>query len=506
MSDGVALSVRSGIGSYRCRWEVPVSLGGCEESEPGDVETRFFPGTLELKGDRWPTGVLFEWTPFPDINHTTSETSYSLPQTFRIPTLRGYLEDNNLEVLLLGVTIRVWDLGQSDISATAALTGIDLTDELSTAEEPRFAGVEVQITNLDAICGYAPLAKTTFPATAKDYKAGVWQATGNGNSSQTWSDGEAKLTFEFYTSSSVFDQYHFRVGFTPIVRIEVAEPLTLHEWVDRWVDPLKRIVSVATGREESITYLAVQHNNRDDWGPGSKIHVYCTGVKQEPVASSQRAVNEAGSSFTVPKDHSSLLGLIRNWHKQSDGNNPILETYNPVMLRSGQHPRARYLLLIPCLEGLYGYQTRSEYEDKAKKHQETRDTLIKRMDALVNNAEVELERTDLKFVKDRLPKRPPQNLTQALTTLFDQVDAGNLLAALKSTTLISSVDNANGFNGNVGDSLRQIRNDLAHGNRGYPAGDLEEVVSILHRIVRAQILRTLGVSEEAQKRALAENR
>jgi hypothetical protein len=50
------------------------------------------------------------------------------------------------------------------------------------------------------------------------------------------------------------------------------------------------------------------------------------------------------------------------------------------------------------------------------------------------------------------------------------------------------------------EALRVVRNNLAHGNRGYEGEALEEVVIILELVVRAHALRILSCSKEIQAR------
>jgi len=50
------------------------------------------------------------------------------------------------------------------------------------------------------------------------------------------------------------------------------------------------------------------------------------------------------------------------------------------------------------------------------------------------------------------------------------------------------------------DALRVVRNDLAHGVRGYPVRELRGVVDVLERIVRGHALRLLGCPDAAVAR------
>lgn len=535
MSDGVALRVKPSPGSYRCRWELPPGFGHegaeAESSTPaarerkrplwpwrwprirrserrarqsrghastgaGSESPANFPGRIELQAGKAPKGELYEWMPpLSIVNAETMEMSFSFPQSFELPALRGYVEDTNLEICLLDVTLRTWSPGQNEISAAVALVGVDLPP----GNTPRFFGAALQVSGIDAIGGFTPLLKTKRPPAGTDYRSGEWGATGNGASAQVWSDSGAILTHEFDINFSVRDPYYFQVGFTPVVRVELAEAATIRDWLDEWVEPIQRITSVATGREETITYLALQQEEKTDREPGSRIQIFGTGITQEPFRS--QAATMTSSAFTTARDGLSLLELVRTWRHQLDDTNPILETYNPVMLRREQHPRSRYLLLIQCLEGLYGYQTRSTFEERTKRHLEKRDQLIERLDKLVKNDEVELDNADLRFVKDRISKRPPESLDQALRTLFTQVHAESLLEELSLTPLIQRVDAEKDLRGRTDNALARVRNDLAHGNRGYPAHELSEVTRILERVARAHMLRTLGCSEKVQQRA-----
>lgn len=66
----------------------------------------------------------------------------------------------------------------------------------------------------------------------------------------------------------------------------------------------------------------------------------------------------------------------------------------------------------------------------------------------------------------------------------------NGMDALASTELVKDL-RASGRATSTSDALRHVRNDLAHGNRGYAFDELDEVVAALERIVRGHALRLL---------------
>ncbi|WP_154606655.1 hypothetical protein [Rhodococcus sp. AQ5-07] len=450
MENGIALNVSPKPGVYRCRWEIPAGFGRVEhpaaalddvvvdghakmdevttrrptrfwsrirrrsdrssetlqspvaEEPAADLTADSFAGEVDLQADQAPKGTLYEWMPGLHVTPETGEASFSFPQYFHLPALRGYIEDSASEILLLDVTLSTWTPGQTDLRASTALVGVDLPPE----DSPRFFGAECQISGIDAIGGFTPLLKTNHPPAGSNPRSGEWKATGNGNSTQIWNDDGAEVTHEYNISYTAFDPYFFRVGFTPVVRIEVGQALTLRDWIDHWITPVQRITSVATGREERITYLSLHQEDKTCREPGSGLHVFGSGITQKPFASRGSSVREARSAFTTARDELSLLELVRTWRRQLDDKNPILETYDPVLLRRNQHPRSRFLLLIQALEGLSGYQNRATFQERTEKHLAARERVLTRLQALADNPDAKLESADLKFVKTRISKRP----------------------------------------------------------------------------------------------------
>ena len=55
---------------------------------------------------------------------------------------------------------------------------------------------------------------------------------------------------------------------------------------------------------------------------------------------------------------------------------------------------------------------------------------------------------------------------------------------------------------NAPDALRIIRNDLAHGTKGYDVYELHHIVEVLERMVRAHALGLLGCPEIVVSRVL----
>ncbi|WP_133885212.1 hypothetical protein [Streptomyces sp. BK208] len=78
---------------------------------------------------------------------------------------------------------------------------------------------------------------------------------------------------------------------------------------------------------------------------------------------------------------------------------------------------------------------------------------------------------------------------------MDRIAATSLVAEAMSNPSVKAPANA----------LRIVRNNLAHGTRGYDAFELDEVVHILELAVRAHSLRILGCPDDVVKRVFEES-
>jgi hypothetical protein len=97
----------------------------------------------------------------------------------------------------------------------------------------------------------------------------------------------------------------------------------------------------------------------------------------------------------------------------------------------------------------------------------------------------------LKFLERTLSKRPPGGLEPAINWLANKLP-WNVKAQLDATPLIATAKTAPTSAKNAPDALRIIRNDLAHGTKGYEAYELHQVVKVLEQMVRAHALELLG--------------
>ena len=203
-------------------------------------------------------------------------------------------------------------------------------------------------------------------------------------------------------------------------------------------------------------------------------------------------IDKIQSPLQLKSDEVSLLGLLRKWQELESVHHPLLETYGAMLHAKDQHPRSRFLLLLQAIEGTHGYETKASFDRRQKKHTESRDEVI----AL---AKTVLDEKQRKFLERNIGKRPPGGLEPAINWLASKVP-GDAKARLGAVPLVAAMVAAGARN--APDALRIIRNDLAHGTKGYDAYELRQVVTVLELMVRAHALQLLGCPIQVVERLL----
>jgi hypothetical protein len=189
------------------------------------------------------------------------------------------------------------------------------------------------------------------------------------------------------------------------------------------------------------------------------------------------------------------IELTLAWQRLNEEHHPLVETYGAFLGAPSQHPRARFLLLIQALEGLHGFQTRASYDQRKARHTALRNEVLET--ALAHLEQPEQRR----FLKKYVSKGPITNLDDAMKAMFTTLPI-DLSAELGEQPLIQKLkDDPRPHEGPV-ETLRLVRNDLAHGRQGYDVLALHDVCQVLERVTRAHMLRVLGCPLEVQRRAL----
>lgn len=470
-----ALALSFAPDDYLATWKLPSARGGTFEAFGALTVTADEPPRGEIHGD------------FGDVFERRTPGMVMFPQSVEVPVLTGRLS-NGANVILVNARVTHWPIRRAIIDAEVAiLTVANLDDSGPTL----FKAFDIQIGGLDAIAGVSPIKSTQFPM---ESAAGTWAAELDPKDfRQEWESAGSTFGLTYYAKMRSLDPYNFSIRFSPVAWCKIDDPISLRKLLTEWIEPLRRLISIATGRPEEITYLAV-YPGADD-GEERQGQVFGSGIKQEPYESTRDEIEKIGSALKLKADQVSLLDLLRTWQRLASVHHPLLETYGAMLHVTEQHPRSRLLLLLQVIEGTYGHETRASLADRMARHNEVRDEVI----TLTREA---LDPEQQKFLKRNLGKRPPGGLEPAINWLAEELP-GDLKARLDACPLIAVVKKAPVNARNAPDALRVIRNDLAHGTKGYDALGLHEVVTILELAVRAYALQLLGCPRHVIERLLA---
>ncbi|HEY8986058.1 MAG TPA: HEPN domain-containing protein [Streptomyces sp.] len=474
---------------YLCTWNIPDGKGGSTE----------LPGQLEVLPNRAPKGSVYGRLPLNRDEPQEGVFSFSFPQVVEAPVLSGTLA-NGGSVILLDAHITYWTMNQGHVTGSAALLSKggeffgrrspQMTPEHDN-EIPLVSSIEFQITALDALTGTAPIASVQTPGIHPDNPKGLWSANLNLEARAEWAKEGVELSVGYNGRMRTADGFEFRLCFSPVATVTFQRGVSLRVAFDEFIEPLRRISSIATGKPQDLTYVAVRLTDI-----AGQYQVYGTGITQAPFASSEKDVRNHRSAIRAKADELSLLDLVLEWRKYSADHHPLVETYGSMLHAHDQHPRSRFLLLIQALEGLHGYETRNEYDQRRLSHLSKREQVI---DSLSSVA----DRNVMQFLKKFLSKNPPTSLDAVLKSMtgalpvdiMDRIAATSLVTEAMSNPSVKTPANA----------LRIVRNNLAHGTRGYDAFELDEVVRILELAVRAHSLRILGCPDDVVKRVFEES-
>lgn len=470
MTDGPTPPLRPILepGEYRVLWQVPDKNGTIVPID----------GDLVLAADRPPRAMAYG-----DLPGTwavaNGAKSAAFPQQHDGGEVHGQLL-NGMHVVLIDTVVEASMADRTRLIGRAALVG-----RSAAPQHVLVRRIEVQVEALDAFVAIPPLKPEPAepPDATKRYLESEWTAVGEPESTQEWSDDGAEVAFRYYVSRSFGDWWAFRVTFSPVVLITPNEPISFTAAFDDWVTPLRNIISVSTGRAQPVTHVAVDLADDDD--RSVTFQVFGSALHQRPYASFGNTVRKRHPSFRVAPTQLSLLKLLRRWQEMEAEHHPLVETYGSLIYAKDQHPRARLLLLLQAIEGLYGHEHQAAYEARVVKH------TARRVEVLEALAEVSAD--VLKFVKKYLAKTPPSTLDEAImkTLQTAPVDVTGQLAATK---LLQDAEN-------VPAGLRVMRNKMAHGVLSYDVMDLYEIVQPLEGVVRANMVRVLGGSDDDQRRA-----
>ena len=477
-NDMMAVNLPHEPREYMCTWHLPKAVQDSDEDQLVDV-----PGTIDLTGRHDPTASFQGILPY-----VSDSGRASFPQTNNFNCLTGTLSSGIHVALLNGQTSYWLHNGGGAKGAFAVLS----TRPFEHDNYRKYQSVELQIDGLETIVDEAP---TTIEFTKRtDEHDESYKISIPTQNSLDWKIQEAQMRLG-YARRLRPDRFNFRTSFTPHLRIDLDEPISLVDWWLQWVVPLCDILEVINGKPLDIMYL-LAFEDKDATGSQRRAdQVFRYDILQDCIKIDDNKFNHIKPVINLQEDGVNLLELINKHCELKTSKHPLIETYNVNALSDDQHPRSRYLLLIQALEGLYGYEHKEEYQQRCEKYTEKRNTILEKVKPAVS-------KEDFRFLKKNFPRRPFSGLRDALNTTFqglpksvqDQIDGSEIVAQFLNKPGSKRMSAA--------DALANVRNKLSHGSSLSDPNDLEEICSLLDKIVRAEIFRMLDLPDVARQRVL----
>lgn len=453
-------------GEYACLWQFEI------DGVPYHLD-----GSVELLENRPSSGSVYGDLPLKSGLHGGIE----LPQTFIVPRAIARLRNGMTAALYDGMLETLFP-GQAVVHATYALAGLfDDSEFDGSVGRARF-----QVGDLDRVTEIVPITRIVRPTEAEP----EWRIRRADTLWMDWADDDVKLSLGYISLARVMDPWAADIAFSPVVTVDFNERVTVRELVEKWVEPLRGIVSTSTGRETGVTFASIAPSVQDaeQTSPGRWLQLFASGIAQEPYAARRRGDAPTNVGLRFGPAAGSLLIAIRHWQDRVAADHPLLSTYASVQGLRGDHPRSRFILLVQALEGLYGAETIVDREQKQADYDADREAALAEIDRF---AEFALKVK--KWLKAKLPKRAPASLEQALIWVTKSLPAP-LTVRLADAEIVKKVI-AEGAVSDWVNAIRVIRNDLSHGNRSFSAIELHELNLALDVVARAHVARLLGRPE-----------
>ena len=463
---------------YMCTWHLPKAVQDSDEDQLVDV-----PGTIDLTGRHHPTASFQGILPY-----ASDSGGARFPQTKNFNCLTGTLP-SGIHVALLNGQMSYWlHNGGGAKGAFAVLS----TKPFEHDNYRKYQSVELQIDGLETIVDVAP---TTIEFTKRtDEHDESYKISIPTRNSLDWNNQEAQIRLG-YAGRLRPDRFNFRTSFAPYLRVDIEKPLNLVDWWLQWIIPLCNLLEVINGKPLDIMYL-LAFEDKDATGSQRRAdQVFRYDILQDCIKIDDNKFIHIRPVINLQEDGVNLLDLINKYRELKTSRHPLIETYNVNALSDDQHPRSRYLLLIQAIEGLYGYEHKEEYQQRCEQYTEKRNALLEKVKPAVS-------KEDFRFVKKNFPRRPFSGLRDALNTTFqglpksvqDQIDGSEIITQVRNESGSKRISSA--------DALTNVRNKLSHGSSLSDPNDLEEICSLLDKIVRAEIFRVLELPEVARQRMI----
>ncbi|MDO4243376.1 MAG: hypothetical protein Q4C85_06400 [Actinomyces sp.] len=463
---------------YMCTWHLPKAAQDAGEDRLVDVL-----GMIDLDVRHNPT-ALFQGT----LPYMSADRVAEFPQYNDFDCLTGTLSSGIHVGLLNGQTHYWLHNGGGANGAFAVLSNRPFVHN----EYRKYQSIELQIDDLDRVFDVPPTSLEFVRRT--DERDESYKISIPARSSLDWKSQEAQMCIS-YTGRLCLDRFDFRASFAPYLRIDLDQPISLVDWWLQWVVPLCYILEVINGRPLDVMYLLAFENKNATHPKRRGDQVFRYDIMQGCIKIDEKRFNRARPIVNLKEDEVDLLKLTIRHRELEALRHPLIETYRCNAVSDDQHPRSRYLLLIQALEGLYGHEHKEVYQRQCEQYAEKREALLERVGSTVNQE-------DFKFLKRNLLRKPPSGLMGALSTIYkalpetirSQIDNSKIVLQTRNSCAKKQISSA--------EALTTVRNRLSHGSSAYDPKDLEEICSVLDKIVRAEILRVLDLPEVVRQRML----
>lgn len=473
---------------YLCTWDIPDVIPEnrndgdcrCDGGESGTVELN---GTLDLTTGHDPRGSFYGELPI-----ISKDGKADLPQSGSFDRLTGRLSAG-VHFALINASSDYWhDCGYVD-GTFAVLSGKPFKKD----EHRTYRSIELQLEGLDRIIDTSPTGtqfdgeKSSFSIT---FNKTCWE----------WCHDNVSMKL-YFAGQSRRDPYNFVMSFAPVLRIDAGSPLTVVDWWTNWVIPIQELIASAIGQTPDIMYMlaiAERTSKREQ-----RDQIFKWGIKQESLYHSTNMTRRSESAIKIQEDSIDLLALLVEYHKLLASHHPLIETFQSVALSSDQHPRSRFLTLIQSLEGLHGYENHEEEDKQCQAYKNKKREVLGRLKKLDHTKENEIiTKNDCKFLTKNLMSSQFVTLEIRLIAIFGALPSG-VRENLNGSALIRRFRELQEEpNMRMETALARIRNKLSHGATNFEPSDLDDVVEILYRVVRAELLRVLGAPEACRMRLL----
>ena len=477
-NDMMAVNLPHEPREYMCTWHLPKATQNTGEDQLVDVL-----GTVDLDVRRNPTASFQGILPYAsDIGGAR------FPQDQEIECLTGTLSSGfyiSLQNCRIKYLFSSYGRAQGEFAVLSA-------KPFECNKHRKYQSIEVQIDGLETIVDITP---TTIEFTKRtdehDESCKISIPTQN---TLDWRNQDSRMRLG-YAGRLRPDRFNFRTSFAPYLRIDIEEPISLADWWLQWIIPLCDLLEVINGKPLDIMYM-LAFEDKDATGPKRRAdQVFRYDILQDCIEIDENKFNRTHTVINLKQDNVNLLDLLIKRRELEASQHPLIETYRSNAVSDDQHPRSRYLLLIQALEGLYGYEHKEEYKRRCEQYAEKRELFLERTKPAISQE-------DFKFLKKTLPHRPASGLVGTLSAIFktlpkviqDQIDCSQIVIQTRNILDDKRMSSA--------DALTKVRNSLSRGSSAYDPNDLEEICSLLDKIVRAEIFRMLELPDVVRQRVL----